>query len=819
MIDFYRALRRAGLRAEPRRRHAGDAPRDNSTAAAMDRHLKKSDPFRRKNASPTIELGPDGLPGLPPAANPDFVGQARQWNVMGVVGAVVAAAAHSPAVRALLLANAQPPAWVWTAATALGALLAAVGLLAGWILRRATALPYNCPTAYLRRRLYESLKRGRAPHHGASAASERADRPPPVVAYIGDSITHGACCGSWAEACSARLLADCTPVNAGVNSECVHNMLARLDRVLACEPAVVVVMAGTNDVKGIYNREWGAHSLWAQALPAMPSWTGYERDLDTLLARVTACASVRAVGVCTLCPMGEDMGARANATFVARANRAIAHAAKKHGATVLPVFATLADRIASDKARRGAKFKTPAPFEVWESAMADVAFSHNVLGHAWDRCGRARGRNFCVMSDGLHPNDTGARLIGELVAPFVDAHLRGPRETPLLLEHVNLNAPDGGLAKAFFADGLGAGVHPTRDGTRAENRKLLHVNLGLSQFHVPTVRGNAKGLRDPVRVPQVWSGTLELLTSEPLRAVAARLSPNPAAVATLEGLVAAGDARGMADFLKRGGTQSALGSVLAQCGVAVSEEESTEDEGYQLRVRGPFGNAFVLRAAPAQLTGAALAASAGAHPGGSRAPLGLVALARATHAVRPACAARVAAFYRDVLGVPCACEGGRAVVAFGRDDGDASNADTWPHARAWPPQQLVFEERDDAPAADAYDKDNDAKGYHVCLYLASHDAFVAAFKRAARVGAVYVNPRFEGGGKKGNKGMASAATLEDAVASAQFRVKDLKDPRSGVLGLVLEHEVRSPRHAACPFARRAVVGGGGGEGGGGDGGD
>ena len=37
---------------------------------------------------------------------------------MGVVGAGVAAAAHSPAVRALLLANAQPPAWGWTAATA-----------------------------------------------------------------------------------------------------------------------------------------------------------------------------------------------------------------------------------------------------------------------------------------------------------------------------------------------------------------------------------------------------------------------------------------------------------------------------------------------------------------------------------------------------------------------------------------------------------------------------------------------------------------------------------------------------------------------------
>ena len=89
---------------------------------------------------------------------------------------------------------------------------------------------------------------------------------------------------------------------------------------------------------------------------------------------------------------------------------------------------------------------------------------------------------------------------------------------------MNLNAPDGGLAKTFYVDGLGCGVHPTRDGARSAQSNpdgLLHANLGLSQFHVPTVQDNVK--KAPVDTAQVWSGTLELLTSEPLADVAARL--------------------------------------------------------------------------------------------------------------------------------------------------------------------------------------------------------------------------------------------------------------------------------------------------------
>ena len=180
----------------------------------------------------------DGLPGLPPPSNPKEVLQARLLTAL-CVGALAAAAAAGPAQPFVLV-----PACL---------VLAACGAIR-YMLYRATGLPATCPTRYLRRK---------------ATADD-----PPVVVFLGDSITHGHVCGNFVDATCKRLLNRWAPVNAGVNSQCTHNMLARLDRVLACRPAVVVIMAGTNDVKGMYNAEWGAASVVSQRLPAPPSDCG-----------------------------------------------------------------------------------------------------------------------------------------------------------------------------------------------------------------------------------------------------------------------------------------------------------------------------------------------------------------------------------------------------------------------------------------------------------------------------------------------------------------------------------------------------------------
>ena len=74
-----------------------------------------------------------------------------------------------------------------------------------------------------------------------------------------------------------------------------------------------------------------------------------------------------------------------------------------------------------------------------------------------------------------------------------------------LLEHLNLNVIDK-AARAFYVDVLGGALNPS-----TTNKRQVHVNFGLSQFHLPFKR-TAK-LMDPVVDAQEWNGDVSLSTT------------------------------------------------------------------------------------------------------------------------------------------------------------------------------------------------------------------------------------------------------------------------------------------------------------------
>lgn len=329
--------------------------------------------------------------------------------------------------------------------------------------------------------------------------------------------------------------------------------------------------------------------------------------------------------------------------------------------------------------------------------------------------------------------------------------------TPLLLEHVNINVPDASLAKVFYVEALGGRLNEA-----ATSARQVHVNVGVSQFHLllhETYRGC-----EAVSRAQEWPGHLELLTTEELGVVLSR---------------------------------------LRACGFDGKLVSEAAPE--QLWTCDPWGNALRLGRAPPAVA-EAVAAMPG-HPSGTG---GLVALTRAVHHCLPGHAHTIARFYRDVLGLRT--RESAVATAGGDADADASPPTNiaviqFDAGHGLPPQALVFEERADAPPADAYDRDPARHGVHVALYLPHADAFGAAFGACERRGLVFVNERFEGGPPE----FASARTLEDALACGQFRVKDCVavDPSDDARtsgeaapGVVLEHEVRSPAHRAFPLRRQ-----------------
>uniref|UniRef100_A0A7S0ZVZ2 VOC domain-containing protein n=1 Tax=Noctiluca scintillans TaxID=2966 RepID=A0A7S0ZVZ2_NOCSC len=163
----------------------------------------------------------------------------------------------------------------------------------------------------------------------------------------------------------------------------------------------------------------------------------------------------------------------------------------------------------------------------------------------------------------------------------------------------------------------------------------------------------------------------------------------------------------------------------------------------------------------------------------------LVAMATVEHAIPCGSLSVVEVFYREVLGLAPQVRGDRCVVTF--QVGLAQS------------QTLEFFELVGMEQAEAclYDTDYDSCGYHVCIYL-DEAHFEAAFHGVSGAHSVYINPQF--GNAAGN-----GASWEEARTSCQFRVKDIRDPQSGMLALVLEHEIRCPRHAACPFVASRVA--------------
>ena len=197
-----------------------------------------------------------------------------------------------------------------------------------------------------------------------------------------------------------------------------------------------------------------------------------------------------------------------------------------------------------------------------------------------------------------------------------------------------------------------------------------------------------------------------------------------------------------------------------------------ELRGHSLRCVCPWGNSLLIEQAPVGFT------PAGQHAGGCGA---IVGMPRVVHLVQRGAAVAIATFFSRVLLVQAHVESGTqsvfAIVNFSSG------------------QVLAFEEHDDAPPADAYDRDKSRSDYHVCFYLPTFAVFEASFRAAEAVGALFANERFEGGPPE----FANALDIDAAVQCGQFRVKDLRHPDSGQLGLVLEIEVRSPSHVSCPL--------------------
>ncbi|MEV0546123.1 SGNH/GDSL hydrolase family protein [Nocardia salmonicida] len=219
----------------------------------------------------------------------------------------------------------------------------------------------------------------------------------PVVVAAGASMTQGTLGADWVGALRERPeFAGYTFVNAGVNGNTVADLLGRVDTdVVRCRPDAVVVLVGTNDVRGEVSVD------------------RYRADLGALVDRIESQTSAR-VALLSLPPLGEDLEASINHRL-GDFNAAIESIAATAGIDYLPVHEQFADRL-----RRSGGPATP--FDFGFPLAFRAAAKHYLLGRSWDEV--ARSHHLELLVDHIHLSDQGGAVVTDLVGRWLGEALR-----------------------------------------------------------------------------------------------------------------------------------------------------------------------------------------------------------------------------------------------------------------------------------------------------------------------------------------------------------------------------------------------------------
>ncbi|UBU13562.1 SGNH/GDSL hydrolase family protein [Nonomuraea gerenzanensis] len=225
----------------------------------------------------------------------------------------------------------------------------------------------------------------------ADACAAQATRPRVVAA--GASMTQGSLGADWVGALRAAF-PGYELVNAGSNGNTTADLLERVDTdIVACRPAAVTLLIGTNDVRN--------------GVPL----DDYRANLRAIVDRVKSGTGAR-VALMSLPPLGEDLGAPINRTLTGY-NAAVKDLAAETGSDYLPLHERMADVL-----RHG----TRSPYGFSFPLAFTVAAQHYLLRRSWDEIADAGGRELLV--DHVHLTDRGGAIVTELAGGWLTG-LRG----------------------------------------------------------------------------------------------------------------------------------------------------------------------------------------------------------------------------------------------------------------------------------------------------------------------------------------------------------------------------------------------------------
>lgn len=226
------------------------------------------------------------------------------------------------------------------------------------------------------------------------------------LSCLGDSITRGQLSVDYVDTLVRRHGAHALRVRRfGVNGDFAHNLLQRLDEVVATPADAITVLIGTNDARaslpGYPVERW----MKRKQLPQRPTRTWFRDCLAATVARLQR-ETGAAIALLSLPALGQ-VPVAAPMRAAAEYSRTIEEVAPEAGVAYLPLH----ERQVEVLRREGG---APVPYrELTPARYIGTRLHQRLLGRSLDSIARRRG--LVLTTDHIHQNSRGAALIAEVV--------------------------------------------------------------------------------------------------------------------------------------------------------------------------------------------------------------------------------------------------------------------------------------------------------------------------------------------------------------------------------------------------------------------
>lgn len=242
-----------------------------------------------------------------------------------------------------------------------------------------------------------------------------------TVVCFGDSITRGQVSANYVSMlASSPHLQDFRFINRGVNSDLTLNLLRRVNRVVADQPDVVTILVGTNDLIATVRPYSAAYFTFLKSMYYMPNRGTSRRNLTQTIRRLKMHTHAR-IALCSIPILGEALESRPM-DMVRFYNAAWREIAAQEKVDFLPVFERQSAWLLQNNGRNGRQYNGSAFY------TAEYILRALFTGETLDQFSQRKG--YRLLTDSVHMNTTGARLIFEVIEEYLLRIVRDESHKP-----------------------------------------------------------------------------------------------------------------------------------------------------------------------------------------------------------------------------------------------------------------------------------------------------------------------------------------------------------------------------------------------------